>query len=286
MLSGTNLILFSVLLFVSVSLLVFVVMQVGRKVRSRFESQLSEEANMNLSDMFMFMDPDSLVRYYTTALVVVPLLVLIVARDGLSVVVAIAVMAVVPRIFYGGIKKARIKKFDEQLPDAFMSLASSLGAGTSLMGAIETLATEQPAPLAQEFSLLIRKIKLGVNFDQALVEMEKRIPSQDFKVALSAIRISREVGGNLVEVMEKLAETLRQKAAMEGKIVSLTSQGKMQGYVMTGLPILLACALNVIEPEAMSKLYHTTMGYVVLGVIVVMLGIGFSIIRKITSIDV
>ncbi|MEZ5539493.1 MAG: type II secretion system F family protein [Pseudomonadales bacterium] len=241
---------------------------------------------MNLSDMFMFMDPDMLVRYYTTALIVVPTLVLIIKRDFLSVIVAVVVMAVVPKMFYGSIKKSRMKKFDEQLPDAFMSLASSLGAGTSLMGAIETLATEQPAPLAQEFSLLVRKIKLGVNFDQALVDMEKRIPSQDFRVALSAIRISREVGGNLVEVMEKLADTLRQKAAMEGKIVSLTSQGKMQGYVMTGLPILLACALNVIEPEAMSKLYSTTMGYVVLGVIVVMLGIGFSIIRKITTIDV
>lgn len=286
MISGTNLLLVFFLAFVSMSLLAFVLMQVGIRVRARFESQLSEEASMNLSDMFMFMDPAMLVRYYTTALIVVPLLVLLATRDGLSVLVAAVLMAVVPRVFYGGVKKARLKKFDDQLPDAFMSLASSLGAGTSLMGAIETLATEQPAPLAQEFSLLIRKIKLGVNFDQALVEMEKRIPSQDFRVALSAIRISREVGGNLVEVMEKLADTLRQKAAMEGKIVSLTSQGKMQGYVMTGLPILLACVLNVIEPEAMSKLYNTTMGYVFLGVIVVMLGLGFSIIRKITSIDV
>lgn len=286
MMSGTGLLLIFVLLFISISIIVFLVLQLSAKVRSRFESQLSEEASMNLSDMFMFMDPDMLVRYYTTALVVVPLLVLIIRRDFLSVLVAVVFMAVVPKIMYGSIKKSRMKKFDEQLPDAFMSLASSLGAGTSLMGAIETLATEQPAPLAQEFSLLVRKIKLGVNFDQALVDMEKRIQSQDFRVALSAIRISREVGGNLVEVMEKLADTLRQKAAMEGKIVSLTSQGKMQGYVMTGLPILLACALNVIEPEAMSKLYTTTVGYVVLGVIVVMLGIGFSIIRKITTIDV
>lgn len=284
--SGTGILVIFILLFVSLSILFFLAMTVGAKIKARFESQLSEEANMNLSDMFMFMDPDMLVRYYTTALIVVPTLVLIIKRDFLSVIVAVVVMAVVPKMFYGSIKKSRMKKFDEQLPDAFMSLASSLGAGTSLMGAIETLATEQPAPLAQEFSLLVRKIKLGVNFDQALVDMENRIPSQDFRVALSAIRISREVGGNLVEVMEKLADTLRQKAAMEGKIVSLTSQGKMQGYVMTGLPILLACALNVIEPEAMSKLYSTTMGYVVLGVIVVMLGIGFSIIRKITTIDV
>lgn len=279
------LLVFGMFLF-SVALFVFAFLEITAKIRSRFESQLSEEANMNLSDMFMFVESSVLVRYYTVALVLVPILVLLVSRDFLSVVISIILMAVIPRIFYNTIKNSRMKKFNDQLPDAFMSLASSLGAGSSLMGAIETLAIDQPAPLSQEFSLLIRKIKLGVNFDEALVDMEKRIDSQDFKVALSAIRISREVGGNLVEVMEKLADTLRQKAAMEGKIVSLTSQGKMQGYVMTGLPVLLGLALNVIEPEAMHKLYSTPMGYVVLTVIIVMLGLGFSIIRKITTIDV
>jgi tight adherence protein B len=272
--------------FFSIALFVFAFMEISAKLRSRFEDQLSEEANMNLSDMFMFVESAVLVRYYTIALVAIPIVVLVLTRDFLSVFVATVLMAVIPRIFYNSIKNSRMKKFNGQLPDAFMSLASSLGAGSSLMGAIETLADDQPAPLSQEFSLLIRKIKLGVNFDEALVDMEARIDSQDFRVALSAIRISREVGGNLVEVIEKLADTLRQKAAMEGKIVSLTSQGKMQGYVMTGLPILLGLALNVIEPEAMSKLYNTTMGYAVLGLIVVMLGLGFSIIRKITTIDV
>ena len=133
---------------------------------------------------------------------------------------------------------------------------------------------------------MVRKVKLGVNFDDALIEMEKRLDSQDFKVALSAIRISREVGGNLTEVMENLAHTLRQKAAMEGKIESLTSQGKMQGYFMSALPILLGVVLTVLEPDAMEKLHTTSMGYMFSGAIVVMLGLGFTMIRSITSIDV
>lgn len=188
-----QLLLICVASFLSVSLLCFAILKISGSVRSQFESQMSEEANMNLSDMFMFVESAVLVRYYTMALVIVPLLVLVIRRDFLSVLAAIVIMAVIPRVFYGGIKKSRLKKFDEQLPDAFMSLASSLGAGSSLMGAIESLAEDQPAPLAQEFSLLIRKIKLGVNFDEALVDMEKRIDSIDFRVALSAIRISREV---------------------------------------------------------------------------------------------
>ncbi|MFL0797127.1 MAG: type II secretion system F family protein [Cellvibrionaceae bacterium] len=281
-----NLTLVFVFVFASVALLAFAVLVVGNSVRQKLETDMSEEANMNLADMFMFVDGEQLARYYTIALVVVPVVTLVFTWDFLSVVIAVVLMALLPRVFYTQVREKRLKAFEGQLPDAFMSLSSSLQAGSSLMGAVESLVHDQPAPLNQEFALLLRKVKLGVNFDVALVEMENRLPSQDFRVALSAIRISREVGGNLTEVMESLAATLRQKAAMEGKIIALTSQGKMQGYVMSGLPILLAGVLNAIEPEAMSKLYNTPMGYGFLLVIAIMLSLGFMIIRSITKIDV
>ena len=103
---------------------------------------------------------------------------------------------------------------------------------------------------------------------------------------VTALRINREVGGNLAETMESLGETLRRKAMMEGKIESLTAQGKLQGIVMTGLPILLGTLLNFIEPEAMSKLWTTTVGYIVLAIIIMMEVMGYLMIKKITSIDV
>ena len=116
--------------------------------------------------------------------------------------------------------------------------------------------------------------------------MEKRLPIPDFIIALSAIKIAREVGGNLIEVMETLANTLRRKASMEGKIDSLTSQGRLQGKVMTGLPVLLGLVLMQIEPEAMSKLFTTPVGWGTLTVIVVMETLGFMTIKRITDIDV
>ena len=116
--------------------------------------------------------------------------------------------------------------------------------------------------------------------------MEKRIPIQDFSMLVTALLINREVGGNLAETMETLGETLRRKAMMEGKIESLTAQGKLQGIVMTGLPILLGVLLNFLEPEAMSKLWTTTIGYIVLAVIIMMEMLGYFMISKITSIDV
>ncbi len=103
---------------------------------------------------------------------------------------------------------------------------------------------------------------------------------------VTALLINREVGGNLAETMETLGETLRRKGMMEGKIQSLTAQGKLQGIVMTGLPVLLGVLLNFMEPEAMSKLWTTNIGYVVLAVIIMMEVLGYFMISKITSIDV
>ena len=102
----------------------------------------------------------------------------------------------------------------------------------------------------------------------------------------SALRISREVGGNLSEVLETLAETLRRKAMMEGKIDSLTAQGRMQGTVMACLPVLLGILLYFLEPEAMSKMFNTWYGLTVLGIIVIWEGIGFFLINKMVNIDV
>ena len=282
----TNLIIISGAIFLSVAIIAFIVTSKINQLKEKFKADLAEEADMNMADMFMFVDGQQLARYYFIALTIVPIVVLLLSRDLIYTVVAIALMAIVPKIFYSRVRNSRLKKFEAQLADAFLGLSSSLQAGTSLMGALESLIVEQPPPLSQEFSLMVRKVKLGVNLDTALIEMEDRLDSTDFRVALSAIRISREVGGNLTEVMENLSETLRQKAAMEGKIESLTSQGKIQGYFMTALPLLLMGVLNVIEPEAMSQMYNTTMGYFFLAGIVVMLTMGFLLIRSITNIDV
>lgn len=267
-------------------MLAFSILSALNAVRHEFESDMSSEADMNFADMFLFVDSKRLVRYYIMALVIVPLAVLLFTFDILSTIVALTLMALLPRMYYSRAQSSRLKAFEALLPDAFMSISSSLQAGSSLMGALENLVEDQPAPLNQEFGLLVRQVKLGVNFDDALIDMEKRLPSQDFRVALSAIRISREVGGNLAEVIENLASTLRQKAAMEGKIIALTSQGVMQGYVMTGLPVLLAVVLFYMEPEAMSKMHSTPMGYAFMLGITIMLILGFLIIRSVTKIDV
>jgi len=258
----------------------------GRSFWGDYEAVFKETASVNMEDMFLFMDPKRLFLFNIIALIMMPLFALMLTGDILiSVVVFVAVM-VLPFYFYKAARKKRLATFETQLPDALGMVSSSLTAGASLNIALESLVKEQPAPLSQEFILFLRERRIGVEFDIALRNMERRLPVPDFLMFGAAMRISREVGGNLSETLDILSDTLRKKAAMEGKIESLTAQGKMQGYVMTALPLFLGALLAFLEPDAMAMLFTTPVGWGTVAVIVVMEILGFIFIRKVTTIDI
>jgi len=275
-----------ILASISAGIIGWVAATAFKKFWSEYKSTFSESATNNLGDMFMFVDPQRLFLFNIIGIVVVPIIVWLISRSTIASVVSMIGMVALPMFIYKTIKQRRFKKFEQQLPEALMAISSNLQAGASLQMAFEGLITEQPKPLSQEFELLMRQTRIGVDMETGLSNMEKRLPIPDFIVVVSAIKISREVGGNLIEVMEKLANTLRRKSSMEGKIDSLTSQGRLQGKVMTGLPILLGVVLMQIEPKAMEMLFTTPIGWGTLAVIVVMEILGYLTIVKITSIDV
>jgi tight adherence protein B len=251
-----------------------------------YKTAFTETASSSLADMFSFADPVKLFYINIAAVVIIPLLVLLLFGDWKLAIAVMVLLLLIPNILYKTGRKRRFKKFERQLPDGLAMISGSMRAGASLNIALESLVKEQQPPLAQEFQLFLREQRIGVDFEDSLAHMEKRVPLPDLGMVISALRISREVGGNLAEVLEALADTLRRKHTMEGKIDSLTAQGKLQGIVMTGLPILLGVLLNFLEPEAMAKLWTTPIGWGVLGIIVVMEGLGYFMISKITSIDV
>ena len=253
---------------------------------TRYRQDFTTSASTNMADMFMFVDPNQLFKMNLIALVVLPLLVWLLIGDVVATLGVFVLLLTLPAFLYRRMRRKRLSRIEEQLPDALTMVSGSLRAGASLNIALDNLVAEQPAPLSQEFEILTQEQRLGVDFEISLTNMEKRIPMQDFRMLTTALRINREVGGNLAETIESLADTLRRKSTMEGKIESLTAQGRLQGIVMTGLPILLGMLLNFLEPEAMSKLWTTGVGWMVLAVIIGMEAAGYVIIRKITSIDV
>ncbi|MGD2117613.1 MAG: type II secretion system F family protein [Chromatiales bacterium] len=258
----------------------------GRHFYGEYEEVFKETATNNMEDMFLFIDPQRLFMFNLLALIVVPLLLYFIFGDVLIPMLAFFVILVGPFKYYKAMRRKRLKTFERQLPDALTMVTGSLAAGASLNMALEALVKEQPAPLSQEFLLFLREQRIGVEFDNSLRNMERRLPIPDFLMFSAALRISREIGGNLGETLDILADTLRRKATMEGKIESLTAQGRMQGYVMTALPIFLGVLLSFLEPEAMSLLFSTPAGWGTVGVIVVMEVLGYVFIRKVTNINV
>jgi tight adherence protein B len=258
-------------------------------IRSWLDQQqrkLDVTAKTDLAAMFIFIDPKLLFKYSVGSLIVIPILLLLVLDNPLIAVVSGVVIAFMPRFYIKRMQKSRLELFEKQLPDALLMVSGGMRAGASLSVALESMVKEQKPPLAQEFDLMLREQRLGVDFDNALSNMEKRMPLPDFVLLVAAMKITREVGGNFAEILESLSVTLRRKHEMEGKIKALTAQGKMQGIVMAMLPIFVLAILTVMEPEAMAPLYDTLYGWGVLLVISVMITIGYLGIQKIVNIDV
>jgi tight adherence protein B len=272
--------------FLSAALFMYWLMTIGQKFMIGYKETFTESASANMSDMFMSVDANQLFKFNLIAMVVLPIMTWFLLGDPITTIAVFCLIAFMPALIYGSMRKKRLRKFEEQLPDGLAMLSGAMRAGASLNIAMENLVSEQPAPLSQEFELFMREQRIGTDFDISLQHMEQRLPLQDFAMLSSALRINREIGGNLAEIVESLADTLRRKHQMEGKIESLTAQGKLQGIVMTGLPLLLAFLLYFIERESMEKLWTTTIGWIVLGVIIFMEALGYLMIRKITSIDV
>lgn len=263
-----------------------VLLQLLQDFMARQKSTLAQTAKGGLEDMFIFVDPTQLFYYQMAALVIVPLIVWYVFDNLIPVVLAAVAITFAPKFAVNYLRKKRLTQFERQLPDSLLMISGSMRAGASLTVAMESMIKEQKPPLSQEFELMLREQRLGVDFDTAMRSMEQRLPLQDFILVVAALRISREVGGNLAEILETLAETLRRKHQMEGKIDALTAQGRMQGLIMTCLPIFLLLVLAHMEPESMAPMFNTLAGWATLVVIGVMEVVGYFAIQKIVTIDV
>jgi len=253
---------------------------------SYYKEVFAEVTTSKFSELFLFVDVSRYFYLYLTVVLLLPIIIGELSGDVLLAVLAFIVLLLSPYIILKILIARRLKQFERQLPDALIMLSGSLRAGASLSIALDSLIKESSPPLSQEFSLLVRERKLGVDLETALENMERRLPLEDLTMALSAIRISREVGGDLAATLESLAETLRRKLTMEGKIDSLTSQGRLQGFVMSGLPLVLMAVLLKIEPDSMRLMFTTRIGWAFLVMILCMQVLGFLAIKKITNINV
>ena len=252
----------------------------------RYRETFKTRARANLAELYVFIEPE---KVFTLNIIILMIAALITLLLSGSMIVAGLVgigLGFMPPLVFRRLRARRIDRIMEQLPDSLVSLSASLKAGSSLVQGLEVTVREEAPPVSQELGLLLKELRVGVSFAEALDNMGRRVATQDMDLVIAGMKISREVGGNLAEVLDRLASTVRRKREMEGKIDALTSQGRMQGVVMTALPFLLAAALWHIEGEHMHRLFTDPIGWGALVVIAVLVSTGFFFIRKIVNIDV
>ena len=179
-----------------------------------------------------------------------------------------------------------VRKFDEQLTDALGTMSNALRAGFSISQAFESVAESDLHPISDEFELLLQQLRVGMSFDDALASLEKRIGSDDLTLVVTAIDIARKTGGNLTEIFDRISETIRDRMRIERKVRTLTAQGRLQGLIVSLMPLLLCIVMTMMKPGLMIPFLTSLNGIVCLAVASVMVFAGWLIIRKIVTIKV
>jgi tight adherence protein B len=214
-------------------------------------------------------------------------------RNPLFLVVGALVGFMLPRFWLGRRKSGRLKSFNKQLPDTITLIANALRAGSSFLQAIELVVRESRPPISTEFGRVIREVNLGLSFEVALENMVRRVRSDDLELMATAISIQHTVGGNLAEILDSIAFTIRERVRIQGEIQTLTAQQRLSGYVVGFLPIALAGFLFVAAPGFMAPMFDPRASILGLpaGVVILFIGgfamfMGFMFIRRIVDIEV
>ena len=265
--------------------LAFLALDLLHKAFEQYQLRYVAKSMNDLSDMFLFIEPSRIILLNLAALILFAAVGFWLGGAFFATVAAVAgFFAPAGAVrFY---RQRRIKRFNTQLTEALQQMANSLRAGLTFQQAMDQIGRESTAPLRQEFGLFIKEVKLGVPLEEALVNMANRVGSEDLELVTTSTNIARQLGGNMAEMFETIAATIRERFRLEGKINALTSQGKLQGWIVASLPLWIGLFFNWYRPDLMEPMFENAYGYILVSLILILEAIGFILIRRIVAIDV
>ena len=269
----------------SVFFFALVILGVFQRALEQYKERYVARSMNDLSDMFLFINPGQLFMLNLSVMILLAAFGWWLGGPFLMSLMAIAGFFA-PQQFVRHYRAKRIEKFNTQLVESLQQMANAFKAGLTFAQAVETIAKESKPPLAQEFGLFSKEVRLGVPIDEALVNMSGRVGSEDLELVATSTNIARSLGGNMAEMFETIAATIRERFRLEGKIKALTAQGKLQGWIVASMPLALGLFLNWYRPDLMQPMFEHLFGYLLVGAIFLMEFIGIILIRKIVNIDV
>ncbi len=205
---------------------------------------------------------------------------------AVSIVGSVAATLCMPLLWLLRKRKKRIRVFVEQLPDAFDLMGQALRAGHALAGAIQLISQQMPNPIAKEFARVFHEQNLGLKVEDAMLNMAKRIDQMDVRFFVTAVLIQRQTGGDLAEVLDKIGKVIRDRVQLLGTVQALTAEGRLSGWVLLALPVVVFGACLVVNREYAMVLIDTPTGRMMLAVAAAMDLMGMAMIKKIVNIKV
>jgi len=271
--------------FGSVFVFTLIILSVVGRGLEEYEERYLTRGSRDLTEMFYFIGPRQLLLMTLAVAAVLGLLGYVIFNWFVAVLIAVAGF-LVPFLGIKKLRERRIHRFEGQLVDAMAQMSAAFRAGLTLAQATENIAQDMPPPLSQEFGLFVKEIKLGVPQDEALQNMADRVGSEDLQLVVTSTNVARQLGGNMAEMYDIISATIRERFRLEGRIRALTAQGKLQGWVVGAMPLILGLILNMMRPDLMEPMIHSNFGYALISLILVMELVGIWMIRRIVAIDV
>lgn len=191
-----------------------------------------------------------------------------------------------PRYYLKRRWEQRVEAVNEQVEEAVVYMANSFKANPSLPEAIRDVTQSMGPPISEELGVLLREYQLGTPLDQAMINLQRRMPARNLELAISALRVGRAVGGDIPDILEDISNTIRESYRLEREIDTQTAQGRMQAWVMGLLPVLFMFVIYSFDPNLVRPLFETFIGYTILAAAAVLDLIGVYFIWKIVSIRV
>ena len=289
-------VLIASLFMLSFAGLAYVLMQAVMSGAEAYSGAYSEDAAKQFEDIFLFIPPRRIgeAGWAISAAVFISVFLLTGTLTSIRGFITGLIFAVIagllalktPTWLLTVLKNRRRRRFNLQLVETLVSMSNALKAGFSITQAFESVVKDGENPIAQEFYVFLQQTRVGVSFDDALMNMDVRVGSNDLTLVARAIETARKTGGNLTEIFEKISATIRERMRIENRIRTLTAQGKLQGIVVGAMPIFIGIALMIVDPDMMRPFLHSSVGLAVIGVVLALIVCGGLVIRRIVKIDV
>lgn len=230
------------------------------------------------------MRPEEFITIWLLVSVLPASLVMMFLKNPVVAIILFVLGVAMPFLLIKNKQKTRYKQFDAQLSDALIIACSCLKSGLSFTQAMETIAKDMDAPISTEFSYALAEMGMGASMEDALEKMGDRIKSSYLQLMISAVLVQRQTGGNLSQILDTIAKTIKDRAKLKQELKSSTASGKMTGMMVGSMPFAMVLLFFSVNPEFIKPLFTESLGHTFIIVAIVLEVLAFIVIKKITTV--